>query len=126
MPTVLNTALCVCLQLGSLAAPGSPGALDSLTPTAPAFHETSAPPREDGWRHLLSSFVVTSMAGSGARLAGLSPAESMRLGAAAGATAGLLKELRDLRHPSGEASIYDLAWDAAGVAAAAGLLSQVR
>ena len=42
-------------------------------------------PREDGWQHLLASFVATSIAGSVARAAGLSPHVSVYVGAALGA-----------------------------------------
>lgn len=81
---------------------------------------------EDKGKHLLTSFVVTSLSGSASRAAGLGPRESAAAGAAVGAGVGVWKELRDMRDPRGSASLRDLVWDLAGVGVAVLLLSGAR
>ncbi len=81
---------------------------------------------EDKWMHLVASFVVTSISASAARTAGLDARTSLAAGVVVGAGAGIWKEVRDLHGPQGLFSYRDLVWDAAGIAAAAAVLSQTR
>lgn len=81
---------------------------------------------EDKWRHLFTSFVVTTLAAGGARAAGLDVEESAWAGASVGAAAGVWKEWRDHRRVPGSASVRDLVWDAAGVGAGVGVVLQGR
>ena len=74
---------------------------------------------EDKLKHFVTSFIVTSLAASGARAAGLDDNTSMWVGAGAGATAGVLKEISDLNREGSQASLYDIVWDLGGVGAAA-------
>jgi uncharacterized protein YfiM (DUF2279 family) len=87
------------------------------------------PPRdrwfgEDKLRHFFASFVITSVAASGARFAGLGERESLAAGVGFGAGLGIWKEIRDAGKPGETASFRDLVWDAAGVAAAALVVRQ--
>lgn len=86
------------------------------------FFSSALPPwdrwfAEDKFRHFVASFVVTSLSASGARVAGFDRPTSVRIGAGAGATAGILKETFDARAGRGF-SYRDLVWDFTGVAAA--------
>ena len=81
---------------------------------------------EDKGKHFFASFVVTRLSASAARAAGLDPAPSAWVGAGVGATAGALKEIRDLRRREGVPSLKDAAWNLAGVGAATALARQVR
>lgn len=87
------------------------------------------PPRdrlfsEDKWKHLAASFVLTSLAASGARAAGMDAEPSRIAGAAVGMSFGVWKEVRDARAPGGRFSALDLVWDAAGVGAATAVQAQ--
>lgn len=81
---------------------------------------------EDKWKHFFASFVVTSLAASGARAAGLEPDASLVVGAAVGTGAGIWKEWRDLHSLEGTVSGRDLVWDVAGVGAALVVARQAR
>jgi len=81
---------------------------------------------EDKLKHFAVSFVLTSLAGSAARAAGLEHGASVAVGAGVGISLGVLKEARDLRDPNATASLRDLAWDAAGVGAASAVLAQTN
>ena len=74
---------------------------------------------EDKLKHFITSFVVTSLAASGARAAGLDTDASVWVGVGTGTTVGLLKEASDLRREGATASLYDVVWDLGGVGAAA-------
>jgi uncharacterized protein YfiM (DUF2279 family) len=74
---------------------------------------------EDKLKHFVTSFIVTSLAASGARAVGMNAEASMWVGAGAGATAGVLKEISDLNREGSQASLYDIVWDLGGVGAAA-------
>ncbi len=74
---------------------------------------------EDKLKHFFTSFVVTSLAASGARAAGLDPDASLLVGVGTGTTVGVLKEVSDLRREGATASVYDIVWDLGGVGAAA-------
>lgn len=81
---------------------------------------------EDKLKHFFASFVVTTLAASGARAAGLDAQPSLVAGAAVGTAAGVWKEIRDARQPDGFASALDLVWDLAGVGAAVAVAAQAR
>jgi uncharacterized protein YfiM (DUF2279 family) len=92
----------------------------------------SSPPKvpdpwfaEDKLKHYFTSFVVTSLAASGARVAGLDRSPATVAGAGLGVAAGLYKELRDPR-TGGFFSVRDLLWDIAGVGSAAAVLESAR
>ena len=81
---------------------------------------------EDKAKHFVASFVATTVSASAARAAGLDARSSAWAGAGAGSVIGVWKELRD-RGVAGEtASLKDLAWDGAGVAAGVALMRRVR
>lgn len=101
-------ALCICLAIG-----GPPREVDRWF-------------AEDKYKHFVASFVVTSLAASGARAAGLAPDASLIAGATVGGAAGVWKEWRDTRLPGGAASGRDLVWDAAGIGAALAIAHQGR
>lgn len=91
----------------------------------------TAPPEPDRWigedklQHFFVSFVATSLAAGGARLAGVDRPPAVVVGVSFGAGAGIWKELRDRR--LGRAiSVRDLVWDAAGVGLAAVVASRTR
>ena len=73
---------------------------------------------EDKFKHFVTTFLVTSLAASGARAAGLDGDASLLVGAGAGAAAGVGKELSDRRREGSTASFKDIVWDLAGVGAA--------
>lgn len=81
---------------------------------------------EDKLQHFFVSALATGLAAGAARAAGMDADDSLVLGAAAGLSLGVAKELRDLRRPEATASLLDLAWDAAGVGAATALVAQTR
>lgn len=81
---------------------------------------------EDKLKHFFTSFIVTSLAASGARAAGLDDREALYAGAAAGAAVGLAKELADMGKESETASVLDLVWDLGGVGAATVVGAQAR
>jgi uncharacterized protein YfiM (DUF2279 family) len=80
---------------------------------------------EDKLKHFTASFVVSSMAATGVRVAGLDRSASNAFGVGTGIMAGLLKEVHDAR-AGGVFSVRDLAWDFAGVGAAAVALDASR
>ncbi len=79
---------------------------------------------EDKFKHFITSFIVTSLAASGARAAGLDHDAALAAGVGTGAAVGIAKEVRDLGREGSRASIYDIVWDLAGVGAAAAVQSR--
>jgi len=103
--------ICLCLSLGGRAGPKRP------------------PDRffgEDKFQHFFTSFLATSLAASGARLAGVDHDTSVLIGAGTGMGVGVLKELHDARNPNETASVLDLVWDAGGVGLATAIVSQAK
>ncbi len=80
---------------------------------------------EDKMKHFVTSFVVGSLAGTGARVAGLDRNESVIVGASFTVSAGVVKEITDRRRGQ-FFSIKDLFWDLAGAGLAFLLLANVR
>lgn len=80
---------------------------------------------EDKLKHFFTSFVVTSLSASGARLAGLEPRTSVWFGMGTAAGAGLYKEITDSR-AGNPFSVRDLVWDSGGIAAAGMVLDSAR
>lgn len=110
--------LCVGLQLAPAPARRPPSPVVDTTPRAAG----KRPPRdawfgEDKVKHAVLSFIATSAAASGARIAGLDRRPSLWVGAAAGAGLGLWKEWRDRSTPGATPSARDLVWDGVGIAA---------
>lgn len=81
---------------------------------------------EDKLKHFFTSFLVTSLAASGARAAGLDHDTSLLVGAGTGAGLGLWKEWSDLNAEGHTASFRDIAWDLAGVGAATAVQVQTQ
>jgi len=81
---------------------------------------------EDKLKHFFTSFVVTSLAASGARAMGMEPDAAVLVGAGTGATVGVLKEISDLGREGETASLYDIVWDLGGVGAAAALSARAQ
>lgn len=81
---------------------------------------------EDKLMHFFTSFAATSLAASGARVAGFDARDSRRIGVATGAVLGVGKEIYDLDRPGETASVLDLVWDAGGVALGAAVANQIR
>ena len=111
---------CLLLACLALAAPSHGTAREAPPPARDRWFA------EDKLKHFVASFIVTSLAGSGARAAGLEHGASLAVGAGVGMAVGVLKEARDLSDPRATASLRDLAWDAAGVGAAVAVLAQTR
>ena len=105
--------LCLCLSLGGRGDAREPKPADRFF-------------GEDKFQHFFTSFLATSLAASGARLAGANHDTSLLIGAGTGATIGLAKELHDARNPAETASVLDLVWDAGGVAFATVLVAQAK
>jgi uncharacterized protein YfiM (DUF2279 family) len=105
-----TVVLCLCLSLAGGRAPRAPDRLFG----------------EDKFQHFFVSFLATSLAASGARLAGADRRTTLWTGAGAGAVAGVTKELLDLRNPAHTASPLDLAWDAGGITLASVIVAQAR
>ena len=80
---------------------------------------------EDKMKHFVTSFVVGSLAGTGARVAGLDRNESAIVGTSFTVSAGVVKEIKDRRRGQ-FFSIRDLFWDLAGAGLAFLLLDNVR
>lgn len=113
--------------------------LQPTVPAVPAVTDTGAtqpvphaqPVEEDRWlgsdkfRHVLLSYAATAFTFAALRSAGVDREAALAGGVLAGATAGIGKEVRDLRRGR-EFSVRDLVADAAGVAAAFLLLREVR
>lgn len=74
---------------------------------------------EDKFKHFVTSFIVTSLAASGARAAGLDHDSALMVGVGTGAAVGIGKELSDRGREGSTASFNDIVWDLAGVGAAA-------
>jgi uncharacterized protein YfiM (DUF2279 family) len=104
--------LCLCLSLGS------GGRVEQPKPDR--FFG------EDKFQHFFTSFLATSLAASGARLAGMDHDTSLLVGAGTGAGVGLLKELHDARNPRETASVLDLVWDAGGIGLATAIVAQAK
>lgn len=81
---------------------------------------------EDKAKHFLSSFAATTIAAGGARMLGVDGKEAAFAGAGAATAIGLWKEVRDTRTPAASASVKDLIWDGAGIAAGTAVMLQVR
>lgn len=81
---------------------------------------------EDKLQHFFASFIATSLAGAGARLAGADHHTSLVVGAGTGAAIGVAKELSDARNPRDTASLLDLAWDLGGVGFATVVAAQAK
>jgi uncharacterized protein YfiM (DUF2279 family) len=81
---------------------------------------------EDKFKHLVTSFIVTSLAASGARAAGLDHDSALMVGVGTGAAVGIGKELRDRGREGATASFNDIVWDLAGVGAAAAVQSRAQ
>lgn len=81
---------------------------------------------EDKFQHFFVSFIATSLAGAGARLAGADHRTSLYVGAGAGAAIGVAKEVMDARNPRDTASVLDLAWDLGGVGLATAIAAQAK
>ena len=79
---------------------------------------------EDKFKHFVTSFIVTSLAASGARAAGLDHDSALLVGVGTGAAVGIAKEVRDLGRENATASVNDIVWDLAGVGAAAAVQSR--
>lgn len=102
--------VCFCLTLGAHAPKRPPDRLFG----------------EDKLQHFFVSFLTTSLAASGARLAGASHRTSLWVGAGTGVAIGAAKELADARNPRDTASALDLLWDAGGVALASAVVAQAK
>ena len=81
---------------------------------------------EDKFQHFFTSFLATSLAASGARLAGASHDTSLVVGAGTGVTIGVVKELNDARNPETTASLLDVVWDLGGVGLATAIVAQAK
>ncbi|HEX6749820.1 MAG TPA: hypothetical protein VF092_21185 [Longimicrobium sp.] len=81
---------------------------------------------EDKFQHFFVSFIATSLAAGGARLAGADHRTSLYVGAGTGAAIGVAKELMDARNPDETASVLDLAWDLGGVGFATAVAAQAK
>jgi uncharacterized protein YfiM (DUF2279 family) len=79
---------------------------------------------EDKFKHFITSFIVTSLAASGARAAGLDHDSALMVGVGTGAAVGIAKEVRDLGRENATASFNDIVWDLAGVGTAAAVASR--
>ena len=93
------------------------GGRDAPRPRDPLF-------AEDKFKHFVTSFIVTSLASSGARAAGLDHDAALLVGVGTGAAVGIGKEVRDLGREDATASFNDIVWDLAGVGAAAAVQSR--
>ena len=83
---------------------------------------------EDKLKHFVTSFIVTSLAASGARAAGLDHDAALMVGVGTGAAVGIGKELSDRGRgrEGATASFNDIVWDLAGVGAAAAVVSRAQ
>jgi uncharacterized protein YfiM (DUF2279 family) len=93
------------------------GGRDAPQPRDPFF-------AEDKFKHFVTSFIVTSLASSGARAAGLDHDTALLVGVGTGAAVGIGKEVHDLGRENATASFNDIVWDLAGVGAAAAVQSR--
>lgn len=80
---------------------------------------------DDKLRHFFLSFAAANVTFGAARLAGLDRDAALPAALAAGALAGLGKEIDDARR-GWRFSVRDLVWDAGGLAASALFLREVR
>lgn len=81
---------------------------------------------QDKFQHFFTSFLATSLAASGARLAGADHDTSLWIGAGTGVTLGVAKELHDARNPNETASLLDVVWDLGGVGFATAVVAQAK
>lgn len=135
--------LMLCLALGT--GPADPGTPETTlaartglgvygVPRPAGLRRLPAPPDpprdswlgEDKLKHFAVSFVVTSLAASGARTAGLSHDASTLVGVGTGVGVGAWKEWRDRGTPGATPSYRDFAWDAAGVGLAGAIQQQTK
>lgn len=78
----------------------------------------------DKARHFVVSFLMTGAAGYAARTHwNWNRPESVKWGVGLTLSLGVMKELRDLRHPGAQASLKDLTADVLGIASGVLLLS---
>jgi uncharacterized protein YfiM (DUF2279 family) len=105
----VNLHLCVALLCASL------GQAPSLEGGARAAADRWF--AEDKFKHLVTSYVLTVLAGAGARTLGAEPRAALWTGVGVGLGAGVAKEIHDLQRPEGHPSVRDLVWNAAGVGA---------
>lgn len=103
----MNFLLCLCL---------------SFSPQEPPDHWFA----EDKVKHFFTSFAATTISASGARMVGFEAREAAYAGAGAAGVLGLWKEVRDTRVPGATASVKDIIWDGAGIAAGTAVMLQVR
>jgi len=102
-----------------------------ILPVLLALNLASVPAPRDPWfaedklRHLVTSFVASTISGGAARAAGVDRTTSIRLAIGAATAAGLAKEIHDAATGSG-ISGKDLVWNAVGVAGGAALLRETR
>lgn len=94
----------------------------SFAPQAPADRWFA----EDKALHFASSFAATTLSASLGRMAGLEPREAVYAGATTAGLIGIAKEIHDARSPTGSASLRDLLWNSAGIAAGAAVMLQVE
>ncbi len=80
---------------------------------------------EDKLKHFVVSFAAGSLGYGAARAVGLRHGPAIIAASGAALAAGVWKEARD-RATGGDVSLRDLAWDALGVAAAAGVSANTR
>lgn len=104
--SAMTILLCLCL---------------SIAPQAPVDRWFA----EDKALHFASSFAATTLSASLGRMAGLEPREAALTGAAAAGLIGIAKEVHDARSPAGHASLRDLLWNSAGIAAGTAVMLQV-
>jgi uncharacterized protein YfiM (DUF2279 family) len=111
--TMDKLLLCLCVSLGGHHASAA------RTPGDRLFGE-------DKFQHFFVSFIATSLAGAGARLAGAGHRTSLYVGAGTGAAIGVAKEVMDARNPRDTASLLDLSWDLGGVGLATVVSAQAK
>lgn len=80
---------------------------------------------EDKLKHFFTSFVVTTLSASSARIVGMEPQASLWVGAGVATGAGLYKEISDARGDT-RFSYRDLLWDFGGIAAAGTVIDAAR
>ena len=122
MPRTRSLAGAAALLCG-LAAGAVPVAAQRIAP-APTRLESAAPrptpPAADAWigedkiQHFAASAAVTALAYGGARIALDDPDDARLAAIGAGAVAGVLKELHDVRRGT-IFSVRDLVWDTLGI-----------
>lgn len=103
----------------------------STAPPPACFAVSARQEPRDAWiapdkvRHGLAAYAVVAFSYGGLRALGTEDATTLLVAAGAGAAASLGKEWLDAR-AGGSASVRDLVWDAAGIAAALLLMREMR